>query len=212
MGKYQKGILGGFQGTVGTVVGSSWKGIDYMKSKSRRSKKAPTPAQLEQQVKFTLLARFVSSIGSLLMTSFKDSAIEMTGTNSAFKYNFDHAITGSYPAFALDYSQVLVSKGQLLSASNPVAVAAGSGQVKMTWDDNSGTAMANAGDKCIAVVYCPELKRAVYTTAGNARSTGVFTLDAGIFTGKTVETWLAFISADGADVATSVYTGQLAVS
>ena len=29
MGTISKGILGGFSGTVGTVIGGSWKGIDY---------------------------------------------------------------------------------------------------------------------------------------------------------------------------------------
>jgi hypothetical protein len=30
MGKIKQGILGGFSGTVATVVGATWKGIDYM--------------------------------------------------------------------------------------------------------------------------------------------------------------------------------------
>ena len=31
MGTIKKGILGGFSGKVGTVVGASWKGISYMR-------------------------------------------------------------------------------------------------------------------------------------------------------------------------------------
>ncbi len=34
MGTISKGILGGFSGTVGTVIGGSWKGIEYMRSQS----------------------------------------------------------------------------------------------------------------------------------------------------------------------------------
>ena len=30
MGTISKGILGGFSGTVGTVIGGSWKGIDFL--------------------------------------------------------------------------------------------------------------------------------------------------------------------------------------
>jgi hypothetical protein len=33
MEKISNGILGGFSGTAGTVVGGKWKGIDYMHSK-----------------------------------------------------------------------------------------------------------------------------------------------------------------------------------
>jgi hypothetical protein len=31
MGKISKGILGGFSGKIGNVVGATWKGIDYMR-------------------------------------------------------------------------------------------------------------------------------------------------------------------------------------
>ena len=31
MGKISQGILGGFSGKVGNVVGGNWKGIDYMR-------------------------------------------------------------------------------------------------------------------------------------------------------------------------------------
>ena len=59
MGKYIKGILGSFLGKVGTVIGSSWKGIEYMRSRGKKSSKPPTQAQLIQQAKFKLLVRFV---------------------------------------------------------------------------------------------------------------------------------------------------------
>lgn len=212
MGKYEKGILGGFHGKVGTVIGSSWKGIDYMKSKGRKSSKPPSPAQLEQQAKFSLVVRFVTTLGKLLMTSFKDSAIKMTGINSAFAYIYENAVTGSYPAFSLDHSKVLISKGQLHNAANPVAAASGTGGVKYSWTDNSGMAMSNATDRSILVLYCPELNQSLYTTAGAERSAATATIEAGNFTGKVVETWIGFINAEGTAVATSIYTGQVTVS
>ena len=36
MGKISQGILGGFSGKVGTVIGGNWKGIDYMRSKASK--------------------------------------------------------------------------------------------------------------------------------------------------------------------------------
>lgn len=39
MGTIKKGILGGFSGKVGTVVGGSWKGISYMRSLPQKVKK-----------------------------------------------------------------------------------------------------------------------------------------------------------------------------
>lgn len=48
MGRIKKGILGGFSGKVDSVVGASWRGIDYMRSLPRTSDKPATVAQLEQ--------------------------------------------------------------------------------------------------------------------------------------------------------------------
>ncbi len=212
MAKYNDGILGKFQGTAGPIVGSTWKGINYLKARQRKSHKPRSRAQLEQQAKFTMLIRFLSSMGQLLVRGFKDHAIRMTGINSAYAYNYEHALTGNYPDYSLNYSKVLVSSGQLLPAANPTAVDNGNGKVRFSWTDNSGIAMANADDKCLVVVHCPELHQSVYTTSGAERHDCEYTINAGIFMGKTVETWVAFISADGANVATSIYTGQLAVS
>ena len=52
MGKIKQGILGGFRGTVGTVVGSSWNGIAYMKGKPQSVKNPKTAAQLQQRAYF----------------------------------------------------------------------------------------------------------------------------------------------------------------
>ncbi|HEX3025140.1 MAG TPA: DUF6266 family protein [Chitinophagaceae bacterium] len=51
MGTINKGILGGFSGKVGTVIGATWKGIDYMRSKSSKKPGNFSDAQLEQQAK-----------------------------------------------------------------------------------------------------------------------------------------------------------------
>lgn len=211
MATYLKGLLGDFTGGVGPVVGSTWKGINYMKGRQRKSTIPRSQAQLEQQAKFSLLQGFLLSMRQILMLGFKDSAIQMTGINSAYQYNYRHAITGAYPAFALNYGKVLVSAGRLLNAVDLSAMAEDDGMLKFSWTDNSGMAMANANDKCMIVVYCAEQKRSVYITTGAERSVGSHLINVGIFSGKMVETWISFIAADGADVATSIYTGQLTV-
>lgn len=38
MGTIKQGILGGFSGKVGTVAGSSWKGISYMRGRAQNVK------------------------------------------------------------------------------------------------------------------------------------------------------------------------------
>ncbi len=43
MGKIKQGILGGFRGKVGTVIGASWNGISYMRDATRLLQRAPGP-------------------------------------------------------------------------------------------------------------------------------------------------------------------------
>lgn len=49
MAKYRKGILGPVRGTVGTVVGSSWRSIDYLRSRPSGYKDRKSEAQKTQR-------------------------------------------------------------------------------------------------------------------------------------------------------------------
>ena len=49
MGKIKQGILGGFRGKVGTVIGASWNGISYMRGLAQSHKNPKTAAQTTQR-------------------------------------------------------------------------------------------------------------------------------------------------------------------
>ena len=166
MGSIAKGILGGFSGKVGTVIGGTWKGIDFMRSRPSRTNRPATAKQLVQHAKFSLATKFVATMNKLLMVTFNNYAIEMTGTNSALSYLLKNAITGVYPNLAIDYASVLVSRGDLPNATNPIAAAAGGGIIKFTWTANVGVGIAKDTDKAVMVVYCNELKTSLYTYTG----------------------------------------------
>jgi hypothetical protein len=211
MGTFKKGILGGFSGTVGTVAGGNRKGIDDMRSRPVGNNSSSS-AQLVQRAKFSLAAKFLRSMKNLLTISFKDFANKMTGPNSALAYALKNAITGEYPDFNLDYSLALVSRGSLPNAAAPGASSTQPGVINFNWSDNSGIGIAKATDKAILVAYSPDFNQCIYTTAGAKRSETAATLDVRAFSGKTVETWLAFITASGKDVAPSMYTGKVIVA
>lgn len=212
MGRISKGILGGFRGTVGTVVGSSWKGIEYIRSKSTIRNTTASKKQLEQRARFKLVTSFLNTISTLLKISFAGFAINQTGRNHALAYNLENAVTGIYPNLSLDFAQVLVARGSKLpNAGSPVASSAAAGKVTYNWQDNTGTGDAKAGDKAMMVVHCPELDKSVYITEGPARNAMTGELDVPEFAGKQVHTWLSFISEDGKHVATSAYAGSVNV-
>ncbi|MDD2265168.1 MAG: DUF6266 family protein, partial [Bacteroidales bacterium] len=46
MGTIKQGILGGFSGKVGNIVGASWRGIDYIRSMPASVRNPRTVAQV----------------------------------------------------------------------------------------------------------------------------------------------------------------------
>ena len=212
MGKFSKGILGGFSGKVGNVVGGNWKGIDYMRSKSSFKNLNPSEAQLAQQLKFGMCIRFVQSMSGLLEKSFNNFAVKKTGINSALSYTLKNAVTGTYPVFSIDYAAALVSRGDLPNVLAPSIVMGAGSLLVFSWTDNTGVGVAKATDKALPVAYCPELNQSIFITAGASRSAITETLNLAAFSGKTVQTYLGFISEDGKNVASSIYTSAVLVS
>ncbi len=211
MGTISKGILGGFSGKVGTVIGGSWKGIAYMRSQPGRRSFTPSEAQLAQQAKFALVMRFLQPMSSLLEATFNNFAVRMTGINSALSYNIQNAVTGTYPALAIDYSLALVARGDLPNALSPAVTAGAGGILTFSWTNNSGSGIASASDMAVLVAYCPALRQAVYDVSGT-RGDVTGDLDASVFSGQLVETWISFMTQSGKKSATSIFTGEVTVS
>src|SRR5688572_13327441 len=208
MGSFKKGILGGFSGGIGTVIGGRWKSIDYMRSRPVGNTSS-TPAQQVQRAKFTLVAQFIRSFNGLLKTTFKDGDHKMSGHNSALSYTLKNAVTGEYPDLSIDFSLVLVAKGNLPGAPSPAAATVPGGKISFSWMDNSGVGQAKPKDKAILVAYLAERNECIFTMKGGDRSMATAVLDTPYFSGKEVHTWLAFITEKGQEVSPSVYTGKI---
>lgn len=210
MGTITKGILGGFSGTVGTVIGGSWKGIDYMRSQSGRRTATSTQKQLEQRLKFGLISRFQQPLNGLLNESFASYAVRMTGANSALSYNLRNAVAGTYPDYEVNYSMALVSRGDLPNVLTPTAGVTGGNTISYAWTNNAGTGKAADGDKAVLVVYCAAKQNCIYLESGE-RADQAASINVSGFVGEVVETWIAFFSADGEETSNSIYTGQISL-
>ncbi|MBQ1583590.1 MAG: hypothetical protein II078_00860 [Muribaculaceae bacterium] len=69
MGKIKQGILGGFRGKVGTVVGSYWNGIFYMKALPQNYKKGRSGSQKMQHGYFKELVTLAMSCQTRIWNS-----------------------------------------------------------------------------------------------------------------------------------------------
>lgn len=210
MGVTQLGILGDFTGKVGPVVGSNWNGINTLRARPKRSKKDPTQQQTEHRYKFKVVADFAKGFSSLAVVTFKDGVGKQTGYNKVMAHSIKTAITGVYPNYVLDYSHVLVGRGSLPNVQAPAAVAGAAGIVNWHWTQLL-MGKANANDTAVLVVYCPALGQGAYTTTGAVRSALAGSLNVPGLSGQLVHTWISFLSLDGKDAATSIYTGQVNV-
>jgi hypothetical protein len=211
MGLMQNGILGGFSGKVGTVVGGKWRGKEVMRSRPTRSKNAKKTAPQEaHQAKFTVATRFLMGMKELLELTFSHYAVGKTGANSALAHTLKNAITGTFPDYQLAYDKVLVSRGSLMTVFDGEAASNTKGTIQFSWTDNSGNGNAKADDQVLMVAYYPEYNSTIYRI-GAARSAGIDSLTIPGLSGKVVHTWIAFISADRQDVATSIYSGEVTI-
>lgn len=70
MATFSKGILGGYSGKVGNVVGVRWRGKDILRSLPSKNTQAATQAQLNQRDRFTVAMRFVTPIKDILSAYF----------------------------------------------------------------------------------------------------------------------------------------------
>lgn len=211
MGKINQGILGGFSGKVGTVVGGSWKGITYMRAKAVSVANPRTEAQLSQRARFTTALRFLQPCTDFLRTGYKNYAVKQTAFNAAMSHTLSNAVTGAYPAFGIDPSKVMLSRGALTTAVNVQAVVS-DGTVKVSWDDNSSLGSAKPTDRALAIVVNPDNGEAVYKTTGTTRNSSSEMLDIPTdWTGDSAEVYLGFISDDGKEVANSVYGGSILI-
>ena len=208
----RSGILGGFAGKVGTVVGSIWKGISTMRAYVANVTQPGSPAQLEQRAKFGLMMNFLKPLTSFLRIGFRAYAVGQTAQNAAFKTNFKNAITGVYPNFTIDYTKVLVSQGNFTGALNPAVASSTSGEVAFTWDNNSWETDAEPDDTAVLVVYNPIKQAAVSNVGVSTRTVGAMTMILpNSFAGDEVHCYIAFQNAKGTKISDSQYVNGIIV-
>ena len=212
MGTIKKGILGGFSGIVGTVVGASWKGIPYMRSLPQKVRDARSEKQISQRTKFGLVTGLLKPMAPLLRTGWKLYADRQSPYNAATSYMLANAITGVFPDYAIDESKVLISSGSLTPAADAKAIAAGK-NIEISWNDNSGVGSAKQTDTTlVAVVNTAKREAATYPEGAervDETQTVVIPAD---WSGDSVDVYLGFISEDGREVANSVYLGNITIA
>ena len=157
MAQITKGILGGFSGTVGTVVGANFRGKDIIRSRPKRSSRKPSEKQLLQQEKFKLAIAFLQPLKPIQNKYFGVRSGAKSRVNLAVSYFLENAIQVVMNVPQLLYNKILITKGELTGFQNPAAVAQANQEIELSWDDNSTQGNANATDLVSVVCYSEAL-------------------------------------------------------
>jgi hypothetical protein len=208
MAIYTNGILGPFSGTVGSVVGSSWKGIQVIRSKPVRKKTALTILQEQQIARFSLMTKFLRPLTDLLNQTFQKPAVGMTCSNRAFSLNYP-AISGEWPAIGIDYPRIILSKGRLPLGEPPTISSPEEGKLLLTWKTGDGINRRLTSGTAFIAAWQEEFGRWIFGQFEAGDNISSCMLDVAPFSGRPVQTYIGFISKGRNKNSESRYMGLL---
>jgi hypothetical protein len=213
MGVIKQGILGGISGKVGTVVGGTWKGIDYLRARPQKVANPNTEKQQNQRTKFSTVLGFLKPFTGFLAVGFKSLSVGQTGFNAAMSYNVKNAVTGIFPNFVMDFPSTLLSSGKATGAMNPSVASAAPGSIQFGWADNTGIGNAKTDDVAVLATFFEGSSEAVYQFTNIQRNALVAELIVpDVYSGQVAQCWLCFQTADGKDISNSLYIGTVNVA
>jgi len=210
VGKIKTGILGGFQGKVGTVIGSTWRGESIMRALPKTAAKAPTESQRIQRLKFKAVSEFLNPIRSTLSTYFGNDTGVKSKYNMATSYHITNAVEITEQGTQILYPRVLVAKGTLFGFQN-LTTTHSETVITLNWEDNTVFGNAKAEDAVNVVCYIEEVNTFyVFESIANRDGlTASVTLPQN-FLGYNVEVYAFLYDTVSKTSSNSVYLGNIA--
>jgi uncharacterized membrane protein YgcG len=175
MGKIVQGVLGGFSGKVGAVIGSKWKSVYYMRGLTDKVHDRKSLKQQAQRAKFAVAQAFAHDVLGFARLGYSPSLGNRTPYNGLVSYLLSHAMTGSGVDWELDFMKVMVSRGPLKPVKIANAVIDGD-VVNFTWTNNAGIGDAQAADVAMVLAYNKDEGEAEFDTHAAVRGDGCCSL------------------------------------
>lgn len=204
------GLLGPTIGKVGPVTTYLRNGVPIIRTATRKADRVHSPARIAQREKLKICNQFTHAFTGtdFFKKSFPPYGHTGSGFHRATSAIMNRAIVGSYPHFSLSFPDILVSKGPLPGAVDAHAVLNTKDEIVFSWVNNSETGTASPADKSFVLVFDIKNKQILFTFEGNERAMQSTVINAQVFKGQEVATWLSFINEKG-DVADSVFCGLI---
>lgn len=209
MARIKNGILGGFSGKVGNVVGYQLGEECHMRALPVRH--APyTKNELLNMEKFKMVQDHLRPLKDFLKVGFKNYGTKTGGYRSAVSYTRKNALVSDETGFRIDPALLRVSGGSLPQAVNPEVTFEVSGHITFKWDTSDVT-YEYESDQVMLLLYDVAGKFAEsYVFNGAFRGTGMqVTKIPSMFKGKETDVYMGFIAGDRSSQSDSQYLGRM---
>lgn len=204
MGKIPQGILGGVSGKVGGVVGSSWKGINVIKTKPLSVSNPKTAGQVAQRTDFSQVVGIATdNLATICKPLWDRFASKQSGYNAFVQKNIGKLTLG-----LPDYTKgFVISDGKMeptdLTQSDFTALTR---TLELAWDDDTGSGYKLGNDELYLMFVDKTNKQVISIATGTPRSdVGYASVLPASFAGvATADIMCAFKRADGTVVSKQV--------
>lgn len=172
MGKMRMGILDGFVGKVGTVVGSFWKGKKIIRGYNAFPKESHTEEQELQRAKFGLLGEMGGALLKAIKVGLKEYAAEQMSTEVGefVKVNMKN-VSGTVNHLEVAYDKMILSDGNLTGVALGEADFTTPLTVSVPIDDSYiDTRFNSEDDRVYVAVYSKTNGTAVVSDGSHKRS------------------------------------------
>ena len=202
MGKIKQGILGGFKGKVGTVIGSSWNGIAYMRGLAQSVKNPKTAGQTTQRGFFREVLDIAGQLSKeQLAFLFPTAPSKMTRHNALVKQLTEvAAVDGDVKSVDLGN---INSLGNAATADLPdVAITAAGENLTISWD-GATTERAENADEYPTVFVANVTKKKIFLVNSTAAlgESGEVSFNVGLAAyGEATDTFSGFMMLTGSKI------------
>lgn len=212
MAEIKKGVLGGFSGKVGPIVGVNWRGKNIIRSLPAASKKPPTENQLNQRFKFRAVANFLQPLQGIISKYYGNKTELKSRNNLAVSYMLKNAVSIDDYVAQILYDQVVITKGDLLGFQLLNLDTTSADEFDLTWEVNSPQVNSSPTDLVNFVGYCASNNTYLIHQEIATRETQMATisLPPGM-TGKEIEVWMYLNDEKQTQASTSFYVGKYVV-
>lgn len=210
MGTYQPGIFGPFNGTVGNVVATKWKGKDIVKNSPVKTNKKASLDQVDQRQRFKLVNEFLGRFSDFIAEGYRSVGNKQIPINVALTYHLQNALTGVYPNYELDYSKVKLSlHNRMDPVSKPGLFRETDDILSIKWQMPRMMDINSRPDDLVFIMCYNPAKRSSLKSQGKRRYDLLAELlIPEFYRGDEVHCWMFFVSVDGAFTSETQYLGS----